>query len=228
MPQRTWIKICGLLDQATAMATADAGADAIGLVFVAHSPRHIHLEQARQIVQTLPKTIETVGLFVDAPLHETMRIADDLNLSAIQLHGHETWQYVQALAPRRVLKSLAFEGVLDMAKVDDYWHRCPNLRGFIFDAPPVRLASGIEQAGGNGRAFDWNAMSKAMAETSQEGRPGWILSGGLTPSNVASAMAMLQPFGVDVSSGVESSRGVKDISLIRQFCQAVRQADGQD
>lgn len=225
MSKRTWIKICGLRDEATALAAADAGADAIGLVFVAHSPRHIRFDQAQRIVRTLPKSIESVGLFVDAPIHEVMRIADELALSAIQLHGHETPEYIQALAPRRVLKSLAFEGALDMAQVDAYWRRCPNLAGFIFDAPPVRLPSGVEQAGGNGRTFDWQAMAQAMAQTTDEGRPGWILSGGLTPSNVAQAITLLHPFGVDVSSGVESSRGVKDISLIERFCRAAAQAD---
>lgn len=228
---RTRIKICGVSTEEAARAAAMAGADAIGLVFVEGSPRRVTLEQARSILAVLPAFVDPVGLFVNALEDTIRRTAAALQLRTVQLHGDETPRMVAKLNPLRVLKSIAFESrhVSDQLAT---WRNVSNVAGVLFDAPPPSVSedsaavpASIER-GGTGRRFDWDAMAKLVHAGVFRGHtPPLILAGGLTPENVADAVARLRPYAVDVSSGVESSRGVKDPERIRAFCRAVREAD---
>lgn len=218
--QRTRIKICGVRDAEIALAAAAAGADAIGLVFVPGSPREVSPQQARQIVEALPAFVEPVGLFVDVPADHIRRVCLEVGLRTIQLHGQETPQFAAGLSPLRVIKAFAFQGE-GLAEQLAPWSGPRNFAGLLWDTP----AEGKELPGGSGRTFDW----KQLADLQKSGDlPAWaplILAGGLHPGNVQQALALLVPYAVDVSSGVESTRGVKDRARIETFCAAVRAAD---
>jgi phosphoribosylanthranilate isomerase len=216
---RTRIKICGVRDVTTALAAAEAGADAVGLVFVERSPRFVSVEQARAVAAALPAFVEPVALFVDAPLEIVRPLAAAIGVHTIQLHGSEGAEYVRQLSGFRVIKAMAFD-VAAIAK----WSLVDapsNVAGLLIDAPAEASAAAQGLTGGGGKAFDWSALA-ALERTKL---PPLILAGGLTPANVGDAIRAAQPYAVDVSSGVESSRGVKNVQWIRQFCEAVRQAD---
>jgi phosphoribosylanthranilate isomerase len=226
--QRTRIKICGITTPESAQAAARAGADAVGLVFVPGSPRNLSLEMARDIAAALPAFVEPVGLFVNAGVDAVRRTADALRLRTVQLHGDETPRDVLQLAPLRVLKSIAFES-RHVSEQLATWRNVPNIAGVLFDAPPPSADSAAAPAaadrGGTGRRFDWEALARLVHAGVLRHAPPLILAGGLKPDNVAEAIATLRPYAVDVSSGVESSRGVKDTALISTFCRAVQEAD---
>lgn len=215
----TRIKICGIRDTQAAWAAVDGGAHAIGLVFVKGSPRYVSQAQARSLIQDLPPLIEVVGLFVDEPVEWVRATAMELGLSTVQLHGHETPAYAQSLRPLRVIKAAGFEPQT-AAQTLEAWQG--KVSALLWDASPAPKAT-AEQRGGSGRRFDWEALASLRQPAGRE-LP-IILAGGLTPDNVAQAVRTVQPWAVDVSSGVESHRGVKDPSRIIAFCQAVRQAD---
>lgn len=221
---RTRIKICGVRDVDAARAAVDAGADAIGLVFAPGSPRRVTREQAWRIVQALPAFVEPVGLFVDASAAEIRGVASEVGLRTVQLHGDEPPALVEALASLRVIKALAF----DPARADQAlgpWRAAgAPLSGILWDTPPRADAT---LTGGSGEAFDWKPLAALQKSGSLAGLAPLILAGGLNADNVGAAIALLRPHAVDVSSGVESSRGVKDASLIRAFCNAVRAADAR-
>lgn len=222
--QRTRIKICGVRDAQTAMAAVSAGADAIGLVFVTASPRSVTVQRAKQIVDVLPAFVEPVGLFVDAPVRQIREIAAELGLSTVQLHGREQPSQMSELAPLRVVKGIAFESPSTVIGLELWEPVYDRLAGILFDAP----MPGTEQprpSGGAGRAFDWAALAKLRQTGRFADLPSIVLAGGLTPVNVGRAISLVHPHAVDVSSGVESSRGVKDVALINAFCRAVRNAD---
>lgn len=223
---RTRIKICGITTPDAAIAAAAAGADAIGLVFVPGSPRLVSLEVARDIVAALPAFVEPIGLFVNNIEH-ARRTADALRLRTVQLHGDESPQDVVQLAPLRVLKSIGFQS----RYVSDHmatWRDVPNVAGVLFDAPPSSPDTVAGERGGSGRRFDWDALARLVHGGVLHHAPPMFLAGGLTPDNVADAISMLHPYAVDVSSGVESTRGIKDASLILAFCDAVRAADATE
>lgn len=215
-PRRTRIKICGIRDVATARAAVDAGADAIGLVFVEASPRFVDLDTAAAITAALPPFVEPVGLFVDADPDVIRRTADTVGLTTLQLHGSETLETFRALRGYRLIKAIAF-GVGEPDDFAGLLHE-PLLRGVLVDAPP---RDGL--TGGTGRSLDW----KKLAAVDRDGARPLILAGGLTPGNVGEAIRIVRPFAVDVSSGVESSRGIKDPAMIADFCAAVRAADAE-
>ena len=223
---RTRIKICGVTTPEAAMVAARAGADAVGLVFVDGSPRRVSLEQARAVIATLPAFVAPVGLFVDADGDTVRRTASALQLRTVQLHGHESPAMVSQLAPLRVLKAVAFES-RQITEQLAAWRDVPNLAGILFDAAPPSPDSPPADRGGTGRRFDWDALAALIHAGIFRGQdlPPLVLAGGLTPGNVRDAIRRLHPYAVDVSSGVESSRGVKDLALIRAFCEAVRLAD---
>lgn len=211
---KTRIKICGIRDVETALASVDAGADAIGLVFVQQSPRHVGVDLASTIVEALPSRAHAVGLFVDRAPHEIRHIASRTGLSIVQLHGHERLSILDQLDGLTVWKALPFgPGLMEEARP---WDDDPRVDALLIDAPPK---DGL--TGGSGQAFDWSALAKVVDQFTTP----IILAGGLGPGNVGQAIRTLRPMGVDVSSGVESSRGVKDVAMVRAFCQAVRQAD---
>jgi phosphoribosylanthranilate isomerase len=208
---RTRIKICGVRDEETAFAAADAGADAIGLVFYRQSPRYIEPEEAWQLVGMLPPFVASVGLFVNAALDAFMNIEETCPTDLSQLHGQEPEDLVRHCGPN-VIKAVRFDPATIDAELKK-WERVDEVDAILVDG----------SAGGQGTSFDW---SKLAAAREQLAKP-LILAGGLTPENVGEAIRIVQPFAVDVSSGVESSPGVKEPDLIEAFCRAVRRADSQ-
>lgn len=214
---RTRIKICGVRTPEVALAAARAGADWVGLVFVDRSPRQVTVAEARAVVRALPATVDPVGLFVDAPAERVREVAAAVGLRTVQLHGDETPEQVASLEGLRVLKAVAFNGGANL----EWWRGVANVVGLLVDTPPVDAGA---LPGGSGRAFDWAALARWRAQAGDD-LPPMFLAGGLTPANVAEAIATVRPYGVDVSSGVESARGVKDAALIEAFCAAVREAD---
>jgi phosphoribosylanthranilate isomerase len=207
--QRTSIKICGVRDARTAIVAIEYGADFVGLVFIERSPRHVAVDAAGDIATAVRETgAKAVGLFVDEPPDRVRDVAQRVGLDIVQLHGHEPPEVVQAVMDRGV-----FKVVRSVPEVAQY----PGVRAIMFDAP----RHGDELPGGTGRSFDWHAL----AQTDRTNWPPIIVAGGLTTENIGRAIHMLRPWAVDVSSGVESSRGVKDHDLIKAFCDAVRKAD---
>src|SRR5262245_54913555 len=194
-----FIKICGITRTHDAHDAIDAGARALGFVFWRESPRFIDPYRARAIVATLPPFVTPVGLFVNQPIDYVKAVASLVKLGAVQLHGDESIEYA-ASVQSPVVKALPPD------RVTDAW---PSHVRILLDVhDPVRR-------GGTGTPVDWTAAA-AIASS----RP-ILLAGGLTPDNVATAIARVHPFGVDVSSGVERSPGVKDRALIHRFCEAV-------
>ena len=211
---RTRIKICGIKDPDTALAALECGADAVGLVFVEKSPRYVTLEQAKAVTQALPEDAVSVGLFVDTP-GETMRnIMDDVGLSVAQLHGHESIDDLDPLFGYPAWKALPFDE--QFQAIAHSWDHDPRIEALLVDTPPAG-----ELTGGSGLTFDWAGLAGLQGNFAKP----IILAGGLTPDNVGDAIRSVRPYAVDVSSGVESSRGVKDVGLIKAFCEAVRAAD---
>jgi phosphoribosylanthranilate isomerase len=218
---RTRIKICGITRVADALAAADAGVDAIGLVFWPGTPRVIAPERAREIVAALPAYVSVVALFVDPTPHEVRATLDAVAIDVLQFHGGETPEFCRAFG-RRYVKAVPVKDDVDLLESTSSYG---DAAGVLFDA----YREG-DLPGGTGRAFDWARLSSALR--SRIGAP-VILSGGLDPGNVAHAVHRVAPWGVDVSSGVEERdaqgsprRGLKDAARIRAFVQGVRSADG--
>lgn len=202
---RTRVKICGITTPEAARVAIDAGADAIGLVFARNSPRSIDTETARRIVHVLPPMVTAVSVFAtgDGPLDDGL----DADAPAwCQVHGDVDEETLERIAARRrVARGFRFD-----PEAVRRWHACESVSALLVDG----------SAGGAGTAFDHDALAAIMPEL----RKPVILAGGLTPDNVGAAIAAVRPYAVDVSSGVESAPGVKDESLVRAFCAAVRGA----
>ncbi|TVQ30873.1 MAG: phosphoribosylanthranilate isomerase [Phycisphaeraceae bacterium] len=206
---RTRIKICGVRTPDIAIACAEAGADAIGLVFHEPSPRYIPPEQAWRLIAELPPFVATVGLTVNASVDQYTAIEEVCPTDYGQLHGEETEKVVQSCGPR-IFKAVRFNP--DTIENDlKYWSAIEEVDAILIDGSP----------GGRGESFDWAALAQVRAASA---RP-LILAGGLTPDNVGEAIRAVRPYAVDVSSGVETAPGEKDADLIRVFCDAVRAAD---
>ncbi len=206
---RTRIKICGVRDAETALVAAECGADAVGLVFVAGSPRHVGLGAAWEIVECLPPFVASVGLFKDVGVDGYLDARAECPFTTGQLHGNEDEATVSACGPD-LIKAIRF----DPATIDEElrrWSRVAELDAVLVDGGP----------GGTGEMVDWDQLAAAAGSCDHP----IILAGGLTPENVGEAIRVVRPWAVDVSSGVERERGVKDAGLIRAFCEAVRDAD---
>jgi phosphoribosylanthranilate isomerase len=219
---RTRIKICGITRIADAHAAADAGADAIGLVFWPGTPRRVTHAQARAIVGALPACITAVGLFVDPEPQAVRDALASVALDLLQFHGAEPPEFCRSFGRRYVKAIPVKDGVDLLESVSPY----DDAAGLLFDA----FREG-DLPGGTGRAFDWGRLS---ADVRARLRRPLILSGGLDASNVERAIGDVKPWAVDVSSGVEERsedgaprRGLKDAARIRAFVQGVRSADGQ-
>jgi len=199
------VKICGITSLEDALTAVDAGADALGFVFYSQSPRHINPEQAAEIIRRLPPFVQTVGLFVDEELSIVNATADHCGLDVIQLHGEESPGYCASVR-RRVIKAFRVKDV----SILDSLARYP-VSGCLLDAwsPAVH--------GGSGQTFNWEIAAEAVARGQRI-----ILAGGLTPDNVAEAIRQVRPYGVDVSSGVESAPGRKDPFKISRFLEHAR------
>jgi phosphoribosylanthranilate isomerase len=211
------VKICGLTRPEDARAADEAGADAIGLNFYSGSPRCVSLEQARLIAQELPERVTRVGVFVNATAAEIERAAREVPLDFVQLHGDEPPELLAELS-LPVLRAFRLrEG--DWRPIRAYLARCRELgrlpAGVLVDA----FAPGAY--GGTGKTVDWAAMS--AGREALEGIP-MILAGGLTPENIAAAIAAARPDGVDTASGIESSPGVKDAAKLWRFVAAASAA----
>ncbi|MCD6430209.1 MAG: phosphoribosylanthranilate isomerase [Deltaproteobacteria bacterium] len=205
----TKIKICGLTRRDDVLQAAELGADLLGFVF-AKSPRRVTPERVVEISAGLPKEILKVGVFVDASLAEVKDVAAFCGLDVLQLHGVEDSDYCRALNSFKLLKVVRL-GVgrnLPESSLSSYW-------ATLFDTWLP------DQAGGGGKVFDWRQVLPWSGRR-------FFLAGGLTPENVGRAIAMTKSFGVDVSSGVEISPGIKDATKIRKFIAAVRKADKGD
>lgn len=217
---RTRIKICGIRDVETAKAAVEAGADAVGLVFVERSPRYLSPEDARAIVQSLPAGVEPVGLFSDHSAEAVRDAAGIAGLRTVQLHGREGPGLAKRLEGLRVIKAIAFEPGHVAERVQPWREAKTPLAALLLDTPPAGHLTG-----GSGDPFDWNALARLIQEDAFRRLPPLFLAGGLTPENVGDAIRIVRPFAVDVSSGVESERGIKDPAKIAAFCEAVRVAD---
>lgn len=206
---RTRIKICGIRDIDSALACAESGADAIGLVFVKSSPRAVTPDEAFDIQASLPPFLSTVGLFKNASVDFFCDAEETCPTTMVQLHGDETDQVIKQCGPN-LIKAVKFDAAT-IAKDLVRFQAINEVDAILVDG----------SAGGEGIAFDWSAL-KPHADALQ--LPLFI-SGGLTPENVGEAIRILRPYAVDVSSGVESAPGIKDPALIAAFCDAVRKAD---
>lgn len=203
----TRVKICGITRVEDGLACAQLGADAIGLVFYAPSPRHVSVAQARAIMAALPPFITTVGLFVDAGPAEVSAVLGQLPLDLLQFHGGESPDYCQSFN-RPYLKAVRVKPGLDLVQ---YAAQYAQAKGLLLDAH----VEGV--AGGTGQAFDWNLIPARLPLPV-------VLSGGLHPANVTEAIKRVHPAAVDVSSGVEAAKGIKDAAKIAAFMQGVRNA----
>jgi len=205
---RTRIKICGIRNADAAMWAIDAGADAIGFIFVRSSVRHIEPEQAAEIMGQLPPMVTTVGVFVNASVDTFCDIEEVCPTNYAQLQGSEDEATVRACAP--AIRGFRYDPATisaDLAR----WSALDEVEAILVDG----------SAGGDGTTLDWNGLAKAAEHIEKP----LILAGGLTPENVGDAIRAVRPFAVDVSSGVERERGVKDPELIERFCDAVKEAD---
>jgi phosphoribosylanthranilate isomerase len=207
--ERTRIKICGLTREVDVRAAVEAGADAIGLVFYAASPRHVTLEQARALVQGLPPFVQPVGLFVNAKLADVRAACKAIPNLLLQFHGDETPANCER-HQRPYLRAARMREGFDLL---DFATRFSSAQAILLDAF-------VDGFGGGGKVFDWSLVPRSVP------RP-VVLSGGLNPANVTDGVLRIRPSAVDVSSGVEASKGVKDAELIRRFCEAVREADAR-
>ena len=201
------VKICGITSEADALAAAEAGADAIGLMFYEGSPRHVTLEQAKAISVALPQHVMRVGVFVNAEEAFVHQALTECMLNILQFHGDETPEECSRY-PVMTLKAFRVQGEETLAQLEAY----PSA-GYLLDAYVK------DALGGTGATFNWDLAVRAQ----EFGKP-IFLAGGMTPENVAEAVRKVQPFGVDVSSGVEIEPGRKDAEQMRTFVAAAKGA----
>lgn len=211
----TAIKICGITREEDALTAARSGAHAIGLVFYAKSPRHVTPQRAAELMRALPPFVTRVGLFVDASADEVKQTLDTARVDLLQFHGDETPEYCREVSARcgvPYLKAVRVRAGLDLLQ---YAHDYPDAKALLLDA----YVEGTN--GGTGATFDWALIPQNLPLPV-------VLSGGLTPENVTSAIRAVQPWAVDVSSGVESSKGIKSAEKIAAFVTGVRNARSAD
>jgi phosphoribosylanthranilate isomerase len=201
-------KICGITRKEDALAVLESGGDAMGFNFYPKSPRCLDLESARDLAEKLPPFGLRVGVFVDAQFDEVMEAVKAMSLDTVQLHGDEPPEIAEDLREEgiRVWKAIRVKDAESLVAFEDY--PCEALLLDAFDPG---------KPGGTGQCFNWDILADWDAP-----RP-WILSGGLTPDNVADAVHRLNPYGVDVASGVESAPGIKDAVLLKDFLSRARQ-----
>lgn len=204
---RTRVKVCGITRIEDAQAAAAAGADAIGLVFDPESPRLVSIERARVIAAAMPPFVSVVALFVDATSDVVHAVLNRVNVSLLQFHGSETPEQCGAYA-RPYLKAIRMGDNVDLRAEQE---RFADAAGLLLDTFVAN------RPGGSGRTFDW-------ARVPQQRIKPLVLAGGLTPANVGEAIRRVRPEAVDVSSGVEASKGIKDPEKIAAFLAAVREA----
>lgn len=196
----TRVKICGITSLEDALTAVEAGADALGFVFFAKSPRHIFPEQAARIISQLPPFVQAVGLFVNEEADTVNEVADLCRLDLVQLHGDEPPDYCRQIK-RRVLKAFRVRSLTCLDPIKNY-----QVAGYLLDTFSPSFY------GGTGLSFNWEIAAEAVKRHQRI-----VLAGGLTPDNVAEAISQVQPWAVDVSSGVEAAPGKKDRDKLRAF-----------
>ena len=210
----TRVKICGITRVQDALAAAHSGADAIGLVFYGHSPRHVSIAQAVQITDALPPFVSVVGLFVNAEPAVVREVLAAVPLDTLQFHGDETPEYCEQF-DKPYLKAIRVKAGVDLLQCAADFHAA---RGLLLDA----YVEGVP--GGTGASFDWALIPESLALPV-------ILSGGLDAYNVAAAVKQIRPYAVDVSSGVEAGegintlKGIKDAAKIAAFINEVKHSE---
>ena len=221
MKPRTRIKLCGLSRPEDVATAVEAGADAIGLVFYPPSPRHVTPQQAGQLLAQLPAYVTAVGLFVNPTPQQVREALDAAPLTMLQFHGDETPALCAEIAQAvrlpfmRALRVRPETTTADLLEFDRQYRAC----GPLFSGPLLDTWS--DAYGGTGKVFDWSLIPADIARRA-------VLSGGLNVQNVTDAVRRVRPHAVDVSSGIEASKGVKDAALMRAFVAAVRAADSQE
>jgi len=200
------VKICGITNLEDALEVVKSGADMIGFILSSGSPRTITPEKAKSIIEMLPDTIEKVGVFVDESLARVNELAEMLDIDYIQLHGSESPDYCSKVS-KPVIKTIRVKDENSINAIKNY------------DAADFILLDTYaeDKFGGTGRTFDW-----ALAAKAKESKKTIMLSGGLNPKNITTAIEIVKPFGVDVASGVEERPGKKDPKKIREFVKVVR------
>ena len=208
MNSRTRVKICGLKQAEDARLCADLGADSIGLVFHVPSPRFIEIDAAIKIRRALPPFVTVTALFLNEDNDWIKQVVDAVKPDCLQFHGNESGDTCESFS-MPYIKAIPM-GSVDNA--DEYAANFPNAQGFLLDS---NVAG---RMGGSGDTFDWSKIPSSF------GSP-LVLAGGLNPGNVVEAITQIRPWAVDVSSGVESARGIKDRALIKQFFSEVNRGD---
>jgi phosphoribosylanthranilate isomerase len=223
-----WVKICGMTTADDALAAAEFGADAIGMLF-APSKRRITVERGKEIASALPKTMEKVGVFYDEAAPTVEEIAAEVGLTAVQLHGDESPAYAKNLfrhfprrtrAQMRVFKTLHVGNGVEGVAREFLREKCVD--GLLLDSVVHDVTTGETVRGGTGQTFDWKRTGDFLPGIERETRV--IVAGGLSPVNVSEAVRVMQPWGVDVCSGVESEVGKKDLKKLKEFVSAARAA----
>lgn len=220
MSRNTKVKICGLTRAEDVRVAVDAGANALGFVFYPASPRFIAPETAASLIRGLPPFVMSVGLFVNANLEELQNVVATAPVQLLQFHGDETVAQCAALAKsvqRPFLRAFRVKpdtSATDLLECDaEYRAASPLFSGLLLD-------TFVDSFGGSGKVFDWSLIPKELA-------PRVVLSGGLSVQNVNDAVRRVRPFALDISSGVELAKGIKDEAKLRAFMQAVQLADQQ-
>jgi phosphoribosylanthranilate isomerase len=216
----TWVKICGMTNLEDALTAVEAGADAVGFVFYEKSPREISVEAAREIVRRLPAKVEKVGVFVNESEDSICAVADEAELTAVQMHGDDE-------DPRAADLVIGLRPHLKILAAISMHHPSPAGWASVWNPDVVHTflidSGNSSKHGGTGEVFDWRASARTLDEIRRFGR--LVLAGGLAPVNVAEAIGILKPWGVDVVSGVEARPGKKDPEKVRAFVKAVRDVD---
>ncbi|WP_442781829.1 phosphoribosylanthranilate isomerase [Collimonas fungivorans] len=218
MSHRTRIKICGLTREQDVQAAIAAGADALGFVFYPKSPRYVTRQQAAGLIAKAPPFVTTVGLFVNVEPAQLQEIVAQAPVSLLQFHGDETVEQCAALAQavnRPFIRAMRIGSATTAADLLEY-AQAYRSSSHLFAG--LLLDTLVEAYGGSGKVFDWSLIPKELA-------PQVVLSGGLSVHNATDAVKRVRPFAVDISSGVEQDKGIKDAAKIRAFIAAVRQAD---
>jgi len=198
------VKICGITNLDDALFASEAGADALGFVFYKKSPRHIEPEKARDIIKRLPPFVTTVGVFADQTEAEIKGIISETDIDIVQLHGEEPPEFCEGLN-KRVIKAIRVRGMENLTEVKRY-----KACALLLDTYDRNLK------GGTGKIFNWEIAREAKVFNKI------IIAGGLTPDNVADAIKVVQPYAVDVSSGVEKQKGLKDHLKVKAFIYKVK------
>jgi phosphoribosylanthranilate isomerase len=219
----TWVKICGITNLEDAQVAVDAGADALGFVFYEKSPRRVDPETAREIVAKLPPKVEKVGVFVNDPLDEVRETAQKAGLTIVQISGDQVSSGLSEWIEKSDAKTLLPKLIFTVAAERLESGGILVSKDVSKTAYAVLVDSGSAAVpGGTGKKFDWNSASGMIASLSLVCPT--IVAGGLTPANVAEAIRLFQPFGVDVASGVEARPGKKDPAKVTAFVHAAREA----